>query len=571
MKNYLKKFLIASLTVFLLTFMIFIFGPTEIFFSNQTQFEFLFQEYIWVMTGIGVGSALVLGALIALIPERGYEIVLGVFCGLGLAGYIQVMFLNKNLDLLGLNPQGYVVSAGTKIINIVIWLIIVAAVVFLVIKKRDIANKLFIGIPAFLIAIQLVAFISLIPGADKSAFEREDGAWFMSGENQFTLSENHNVIVLLLDYFSNQYIDSMLAQYPDAIDFLNDFTYYDNDECVYHGTYPSIAHMLSGQEIDPSISVNEWEYNIWKSDTVNAFYRELAPNNNYDVEVYTPESEVLRATNDITIFDGIFDNLTNAANEIQIDTKLLVRTLSKMSSYRMAPEAMKNCFYTNNGEVHNIVMMTAGDKVHGDVEFRNRILTDGLTVSGENNKLQIHHLEGAHAWTVDANCETKEDATLEETCRGCMLMVQSYLEELKRVGKYDDSTIIITSDHGSEIAPQVIMYIKNPGETHDKMITSHAPISHCNFLPTLAYYLGGDSGQFGVRIDEIPEDLEAARLYFLHIYDEGYPSVQRSDGTGESAYNVYYMYQYTGDYSDLLNEIENNGPTSVLTMVDGGY
>ena len=567
MKNYLKKFGISFLVIFLLAFMIFIFGPTEIYFSNLGQFEFLFQEYIFVMTGIGIGIALILGIAVAFLPDKVYKIILSAVCGLGLASYAQVMFFNKNLDLLGLNPDGYSVSVGALIINLLIWIVIVAAVVLAVIKKEDISNKILIGIPAFLVTIQIVAFASLIPGADESAFERPEGSYFLTGENQFKLSENDNVLVFILDYFSNQYVDKMLAKYPDAIDYLNDFTYYDNDECVYHGTYPSIAHMLTGQEIDPSIPVNEWTSQIWQSETVNEFYKVMAKEQNYNVEVYTPESWVLRGDNDVTIFDGIFDNLTNSSQEIELDRKLLVTTMSKMAMYRMSPEILKNCFYTNNGEVLNIVSETAGEKAHEDAEFYDRVLGDGLTVSGDKNMLQIHHLEGAHAWTVDENCHTKEDATLEETCMGCMVMMSAYLDELKRVGKYDDTTIIITSDHGSEREPQVIMYIKEPGEKHDKMQVSHAPISHCNLLPTLAYYMGADTEAYGIPINEIAEE-PVTRLYFLHTYDDRYPSVKTTDGTRDGAYNVYYAYQYTGDYSDLLREIDKGAPETVIPMVD---
>lgn len=39
-------------------------------------------------------------------------------------------------------------------------------------------------------------------------------------------------------------------------------------------------------------------------------------------------------------------------------------------------------------------------------------------------------------------------------------MLEAYLNELKTLGVYDDSTIIITSDHGDVEYPQIIFFIK---------------------------------------------------------------------------------------------------------------
>ena len=42
-------------------------------------------------------------------------------------------------------------------------------------------------------------------------------------------------------------------------------------------------------------------------------------------------------------------------------------------------------------------------------------------------------------------------------------MLEAYLNELKTLGVYDDSTIIITSDHGDVEYPQIIFSSRKTG------------------------------------------------------------------------------------------------------------
>ena len=51
-----------------------------------------------------------------------------------------------------------------------------------------------------------------------------------------------------------------------------------------------------------------------------------------------------------------------------------------------------------------------------------------------------------------------------------MTIMEAYLNELKRLGVYDDATIIITADHGGDWKEemQIIYFIKQPGEVHER-------------------------------------------------------------------------------------------------------
>ena len=135
----------------LLGFMIFIFGPAEIFFANVEQFEFLFGEFAGVMGVIWIASVLIVTFLLSILPEKIRNLLVTIIFGLAVMGYLQVMFLNKNLDLLGVNPNGYQVEVNRAMPNLFIWILVLVGTLLLSIYKSEVWKKIVVYISFFLI------------------------------------------------------------------------------------------------------------------------------------------------------------------------------------------------------------------------------------------------------------------------------------------------------------------------------------------------------------------------------------------------------------------------------------
>ncbi len=45
---------------------------------------------------------------------------------------------------------------------------------------------------------------------------------------------------------------------------------------------------------------------------------------------------------------------------------------------------------------------------------------------------------------MDENGNYKSNTTVEQATRGCFQLIRMYIDELKRLGVYDDATILIT-------------------------------------------------------------------------------------------------------------------------------
>lgn len=554
-----KKAVLSLIVSFLLGFMLLIFGPAEIFFANVSEFEFLYGEFAGYMALIFLGILIVLTMVLALLPEKIHSIVLSVLFAISVAGYLQVMFLNKNLDLLGVNPDGYHVPLMQGILNLLIWLVLLMGVIVLAVWKREIWKKVVMYLSILLIGMQAVALVSLLITAPEEAYERakeDDRLW---GKDQYTVSADKNIIVFVLDYFSSLYLQQMLAVYPDGADCLHDFTYYSNADCTYYGTFPSMVHMLTGCEVDTTVSNNEWLKNSWNNDLTVEFYQEMQANN-YKMNVYTADVHVLCSDNGCGILRDRISNITDEPREVDVNTGLLLRTLGKMSSYRMAPDLLKPQFYTNVSEYSLIVQELGNGIAHTNSDFYAKLQEDGLQADDSANYFIFQHLIGTHELNTDINGNYQEKTSVEETARGCMTIMEAYLNELKRLGVYDDATIIITADHGGDWKEdlQVIYFIKQPGETHEASPMTNAPISHCDMLPTVAQMAGVDHAKYGKSIFEFSQDEQRERTMWVRTKEEDYPT------------DAYFCYTYTGDILALITQIDA-GPTVIREMYEPFY
>ena len=566
MKKVTSKKIGTSFPVsFLLTFMLLIFGPSEIFFANVTEFDFVYGEFAGYMAVFALVLAAAFTLLTAFVPEGVYRVVLSVVFAVSVGGYIQVMFLNKELDLLGLNPEGYKTGLEQSVGNLVIWIAILICVLVLAFWKSDIWKKAVMYLSAFLLLIQAVALVSLIASAKDEAYHYPESGYHLSGEDQYVVSANKNVIVIILDWFSNLYVEPLLTAYPGATDFLHDFTYYSNVDCVYFGTFPSLPHMLTGNAVDMSCTINEWCEKIWNDEKTDKFY-EMLSKQNFVANVYTPDTNILCGLNSAELLDGKLTNAVSSSQEIDIFYKLLFKTMAKMSCYRMFPDIVKPYFYANIDEYSKIVEVKENKINHENYDFYQGLLEKGLTADKNSNYYIVQHLMGPHLYTTDETGAYKENSTLEETTKGCMVIVEEYLNRLKELGVYDDATIIVTADHGGAYDSQVIFYMKEPQEKHDTSPVNSAPVSFDEFLPTIAEAVGADYTEYGKSVHDYKEGEVRTRTVWLRDYDPEYPDVPCYTGDKVGSSNVYFGYTYTGDIEDLLDTTED-GPDSIVEMV----
>lgn len=567
-KEYLKKFFLCWESVFLFIFMIGIFGPSEVFFGNYTELGVVYGEFGWLFLGVGFTISIIIAFVLAFFPEMIRKIILAVVWGLSIAGYIQVMFLNKGIDQIGVTAEGYIPDADRVIKNVVFWgaVIAITFVITFVYKKKW--SKVIQLTTTVLLLVQLVAYGSLFLTTDDGAFHYAENELCLDMEQQFTISSNENIIVLLFDNLPNEWFEEARATYPDITKGLEDFTYYNNADCNYYGTYPSFIHILTGNPLDLSLSVNDYFKQSWDNEKTNAYFN-ILHSHNYKMNVFSYLSEVMTGGNSLEIAEGKVDNIIEKDDAREIDKPLLYKTMLKMSLYRYMPEYFKPKFDVQNEQYASIVSYPNNTMQYSNPNFYNTMMEKGLTIDDSSNYFVVNHLNGGHEFINDANCQYAQDPDRDDTIKGIFLLAAEYINQIKESGSYDNSTIIIMTDHGTGRNAQPIFFMKEPHETHDVMQENNAPITYEELVPTIIELLGEDHSAFGKSFHEFKQDEVRHRVFYDRTYDTDYPDVERYDGMQGGA-NIYYKYEYDGNLGAIQYQYDNE-LHEIFPMVDSYY
>lgn len=561
MKMYLKErltitYILAILFgTFLPVFSFAIFAPTEIFFANYGDFDVVFSEFGGRFWQRGLVATLVIAVVLFLLPKLLTKIVLCVMWIFSLCGYIQTMFLNQHMDSIGATTFGYQPENSVVIKDFVIWgVVIVIALVLIFVSKKN-WTKLVLFTSLILIGMQGVAYASLFLSANDEAFSLEiaDGELTLDGSERFTVSSKGNVIVFILDTVNNMSYDEwMLKYYPEAAGILKDFTYYNNADSCDYGTFPTVSHILTGNTFKFSQGIREYFEECWTRDTTVQYYEDLH-DAGYQVKVYMKDTEVMIADLPLSTVEGMIDNVREDTAIRAVDKELLDRTLLEMSAYRLLPDYFKPKFDVPNEQYLSIVSYPDNVIEWANPDFYASMTEKGkLDTTNDTKYVIYYHLNGVHECVNDEYCNRipavdATEETISTTLRGAWEMLDVYLQYMKDAGVYDNSTIIVTADHGTQANIQPIFFIKEAHETKKEMSVTSAPITWDEFLPTVAEAAGLNGHKYGETIYDYKDGELRERTYVIRADDPDYPYVDSYTGIKNMLHLVYRTYTYTGD------------------------
>lgn len=566
--RYARRWKIAIWPCALVCFMVCLWGSMEVFTGNASNFRFTYFEAFLPLLGVTLLSALALTSLTALLKKRAFNITVALLLGLAVMAYIQNMFLNLDLGLLDGEEVDWSLYRAHGLRNLLIWIggLAVFILLALLLKKR--VRKPVRALSAVLLAVQVLSFgVVSVQHLASDAHSARDTTYVLTGNQQYDVSAEGNVILFLLDYYSNDYIDAAVKQYPDMLEPLRDFTYYDNYDPTYIGTFPSVVHMLTGNDFDNTVPIDTWFQQSWEGETAQYFYKTLTDhdytfhffdsNNDYfGIQYAEPYVENLR-------------KLTRSDYTVRYDR--LVGVMLRLSAYRYAPHVLKQYLKPDTFSFYQAVPLDGGEveACQNRNAFYNKLVKKGLQpVRGDGKYFVIEFLKGTHPpYHLDADGQLKANATLEETAAGYMKIVSEYLRQLKMLGLYDDATIIITSDHGDkENSMQVMYFIKEAGVTREEMAVSSAPVSHNELLGTILRNIGVTDSPLPTIYDFADGDVRE-RTVMRNYIDPKYPFVPKYHSTAQGTHTVMYAYTYTGDRRELRKQFRR-GPSQILPLTE---
>jgi hypothetical protein len=185
-----------------------------------------------------------------------------------------------------------------------------------------------------------------------------------------------------------------------------------------------------------------------------------------------------------------------------------------------------------------------------NIEFYQECSEQDINVS-EQKCFKLIHLEGAHVPLIyNADVTTSEVTSYTGNVEASNTVLAAYIDRLKEEGIYDNSVIIVMSDHGfnrelgnvPDGRQHAILFVKGINEHHDSMQTDSAPISQADFQEA---YLKLLDGADSTEIFDWKEGDIRQRRYLFNYHDE----------PGE---RILYEFVDSGDCTDTEN-IERTG------------
>jgi hypothetical protein len=428
------------------------------------------------------------------------------------------------------------------------------------------------GVAAFagvIIAMQTSGVISALPGY--TAFEFSHS--YLSYDGALELSQNENIIVFMPDRLDVQYMNLLLFRHPELHEQLDGFTYFRNNLSMYSNTFPSVTQMLTHEEYSLDFNNNWGEYfgRAWGRRN----FMDCLRDSGY-VTTLLPDG--------ITTF-GHIDNIVNHADNVETtDTsalsfkpgKILNITL-RISLARVAPYLLKEPlvkgigFDFNNAFIEGGLDSDALPYVVGtdsDMMFYNRLRSTGLSTPHTENVFTFAHFYGAHGsglkYDSDSGTviEHQEGGTHLDSGRAFFAILNEYITQLKDLGIYDSSTIIIITDHGSLrsavwanghsendsvlLSPVSSTLLIKPRDSRGALqLDVDAELSHINFAASVLEFAGLPHSEFG----------------------ESYGDIIRNGGTQTRTFNLMWWVNFghirpisrftiEGDANDFDNWVE---------------
>lgn len=553
--NYGERLRYTMLIVLMPIISYVILGPLEIYFGNEKDFAFSYGDFFWLLLLIAIAVWAIGSLLVAALPEKLCVITNAVILGIAIASYIQNMFMNVKLSEADGSPMNWNELKSFTIINLIVWIVMLALVICGSVFLKKYWTKISMGAAAFFSLIQVVAVVSLVLPAMTE--HKESGNLQMATDERFQVAKENNIIIFVLDTFGNMQYEEALKKYPEIAEDLSDFTFYNNADCHYYCTFPSMTHMLTGNEFDFNATSEGWMQTAWTSERAVNFYQTLH-DDEYTVNLYSATPGYVYG--DLENLYGKIDNVRGV--DTIVKKGILVKRICKMSIYKYVPYIVKPYFEVLSKEFDSVVEYAEGDSCTDDNgEFYQLLLNNPLEISNDmKNAVIIQHIFGTHQpYTLNQNAEIVEEADRIDTIKGLSVILNEYMQQLKDIGMYDDATIIITADHGAWYGgdTQPIFFIKQSGETHEALAVNEAPISLDDMQATILSLAGEDYSAYGTSIFDWNADDARERTVYMRRNDEQYPEVQGS------SFNVYYQYTYVGKRNNLNERVEQ-GPDDIV-------
>lgn len=518
-KSLLTQLLPAYIISFVFCFMLFVFEPLLMYSTNQLDFWFDLRHMALPMLLtfliFFIAAAAVLTAVFAInkaiVKDKEpmfYRVFLLVFFLVFVSTYFQGNFLAGALPPLDGTMIDWSGFKTQNMITAAIWVSYAALIVIIAVKftvKK--AVKIF-TIASIVIFIMLT--ISLLTEMISWNSFKSKSTIVATNNNFNKISTDKNFVIMLNDAVASVDFGDVLDENPEYKEIFEDFTYYPDTLGGYPCTRDSLPLILGGE-----LNKNEKKFEDFASEAYNnsPLFNELVERG-YTIDIYEPEL--------VWYGNSSFDveNSTVSGN-YKMTLEMYFPQAAKYIEYKYLPYFLKKYSAIEtmnfNGSVDTYIY---------DSRTIYSIINENPTLDKTDAaSFKFIHTEGAHIpFGYDKDLNIIDGYTYYSVkVESNITLLKAWLERMKANGTYDNTVIIIMSDHGDTnlnsatdmlVRANPMFMIKGINEHHEFTV-SQKPISYLDLMDIYTKLLDGATAEQSTA--DIPDERERTFMWYRNF------------------------------------------------------
>ena len=404
-------------------------------------------------------------------------------------------------------------------------------------------------------------------------------------EKNSYFSEENNVIHIILDAFQANIFEYVLQTSPQTKGEFSGFTFFRDAVTPSDVTYLSVPATLSGKAYTNDSTISAYHDQTLGGENLYTFLAER----NYAIDVATP----VWWNQTSNVFSSYYRIPTPyAGNEATRSTALL---LLDISLFRQAPHFLKSRIYRNGIWLLSNRLLSRPEQQFSHFAHNEFLLdfAERAAIKSERPTYKFIHLVTPHAPLVtDPECgfSGAEQAYSLETfgtqSRCTLDSVIEFLRQLKKLGIYNNSLLMIHGDHGGGVAfemrdadgqvsnsseslhqmwgnPLPLVLVKPPG-ADGPMRISNNPVSLTDLPATVADLLDSENPFPGHSMFDAVSGDQPVREYHRS-------TMHRNDAAAKDRFDNFSSFSITGSIYDVTAWSEENFFQAPVTTEGEGY
>lgn len=506
-KRILKRLLPAML-FFIVTYAVF--TPSSLFLGNINEFMLHYYKIVPILLSVSLILAVGLYAFsLCLTNEKVLHIFIAFLFSITLSFYVQGNFLNPKLPSLDGAQINWAAYTKENIISVCFWLVCIILCLVLSYFQKEKTEKGIKYISYFLSAIQAVSLIVLL-----LTTRLDDSANYgYAKEGEFSIGTQENVIIFIVDSLQASILEEYLTSdaYEDGA--LDDFTFFDNVTAGGAPTHFALPVLLTGFEYDPAQPFDSYLQEMCEDTALYDNFHD----NGYDIRFYTTTAS-LKAFPEHAV-----DNYEITGSQWIDNYPGFGFQIYKLTNFYLMPQFLKQYFWTSDAALRDNIASSDRRYEINEVQFYNEFQATGKLQTDYEKAFRLYHFNGVHLppvmneglqpWKEGDDWLSEQEALRED-----MIILHTYINQLKAAGVYETSMIIILGDHGqheeNNIEDNPAVLLKLPYETHE-LAHNSAPVHFRNLTATIAGNIEEDYSYYGPSVYDISEESDVERLHTI--------------------------------------------------------